>query len=52
MKPKRIIFQNCPICDAPYHSLRVIRLLSNEKTGKYVVWCGNKHKFKTLYKEQ
>lgn len=53
-KIKRLAFANCPICGQPYppHSVRIIRLFSSIKKGKYVVWCKNKpFKFTTFYKD-
>lgn len=52
--PKWLAFANCPVCGEPHppHSLRIIRLFSNVKKGKYVLWCKNKpFKLTTLYKE-
>ena len=53
-KPKFLNFANCPICGEPYpaHSLRVIRILSSERKGRYVVWCGNQRKIEVLYKQK
>lgn len=31
------------------HELKVIKVLSNWMKNKYVVWCGNKHRFDTLW---
>ena len=51
-KPYYIYFGSCPVCGNTYpHGVRVIKLLSNIKKGKYVVWCNIKHKFEKLYKE-
>ena len=52
--PKYLAFGNCPICGQPYppHAMRVIRLFSSYKKGKYVVWCKNRpFKLTTLKKE-
>ena len=50
-KPKYLQFDNCPICDEPFEILRVIRLLSSERKGRYLVWCKNKHKLEFLYRQ-
>ena len=42
------IYIRCPKCDT-YHNLRVIKLFSNFKKHKFVVWCWKKLKFDTLY---
>lgn len=51
--PTKLYFAECPICGScqPFHYVRVIRLLSSVKKGKYIVWCKNKHKFEKLYKD-
>lgn len=50
--PKYIEFPNCPFCGEPFptHKVRVIRLLSNTRKGKYAIWCKNEpFKLHTLY---
>ena len=54
MKPKRLYFGTCPLCGSsePFHSVRVIRLFSSEKKGKYLLYCKNAkkgHRFETYY---
>lgn len=39
----------CSKCDE-VHDLKVIKILSNFKKGKYVVWCNKKWKLDTIYK--
>ena len=50
-KPKYLQFANCVICGEPLEKLKVIRLLSSEKKGRYLVWCKNKHKLEFLYRQ-
>lgn len=38
----------CSACDT-WHDLKVIRILSNFKKSKIVVWCNNKWKLYTLW---
>lgn len=40
----------CPVCGKE-HELRVIKLFSSLKKRKLVVWCSNKWRFCTLYKD-
>lgn len=51
--PKRLAFAICPICGSsePFHSVRVIRILSNVRKGSYLLYCKNKKKFERYYKE-
>ena len=39
---------DCPVCGRN-HYVKVIRWLSSDRRGKYVVWCNVKRKFETLY---
>lgn len=55
MKTKRLYFGECPLCGScePNHSVRVLRLLSSERKGRFLVYCKNAprgHRFETLYK--
>lgn len=51
--PKALRFGICPICGSsePFHSVKVIRILSNVRKGSYLLYCKNKRKFERLYKQ-
>jgi len=43
------IITRCDIC-GKVHALRVIKLFSSVKKGRFLVFCQNNFKFYTLYK--